>query len=103
MSVIRRRTFRVMVATALLSGGVQLGAMHAARADATGPASCMGFEASAISPPGSSTEDPGGTPQFVGEIKEFADFLGIRPGALFAFIASLHEGSHEDCDEALEG
>jgi hypothetical protein len=65
-------------------------------------ASCMGIEAAAISPPGSSTEAPGG----VRDIKAFVDQVapGVPPGkAFFSVAARLHEGSHAACDEALEG
>ncbi len=68
---------------------------------ATGPGvhtSCMGHEASAISPPGSSEEIPDGMPEF----KAFIDTLPSPPGTIYSFIASLHEGSHEACDEVLE-
>lgn len=65
-------------------------------------ASCMGFEASEISPPGSSGEEIGGMPQFNQEIKVFAESLGVPAGAIYGFIAKLHEGSHEACDAALE-
>lgn len=69
-----------------------------------GAASCMGIEHAAISPPGTSDEEPGGSRQFVGEVKALAAGLGGVPaGALMRFIASLHVGSHEDCDEALGG
>ena len=70
--------------------------------EANGNASCMGIERAAISPPGSSDEVPGGSSAFNSEIKEIAEAIGLPPGALFAFVASLHEGSHADCDEALE-
>lgn len=69
----------------------------------SGNASCMGLEQASISPPGSSEEEPGGARQFVGEVKELASFFGVKRGALFSFIASLHAGSHAECDEALEG
>ena len=65
-------------------------------------ASCMGIEAAALSPPGSSDEAPGGMP----DIKAFLDenFPGTPPGlAFYSFAAHLHEGSHAACDEALEG
>jgi hypothetical protein len=39
----------------------------------------------------------------VAEVKELAAESGVSAGAFFSFIASLHEGSHEDCDEALGG
>jgi hypothetical protein len=74
----------------------------AAPSEPNGNASCMGIELAAISPPGSSDEVPGGAPMFVGEVKSIATSLGLPPGAVFAFIASLHAGSHADCDEALE-
>jgi len=67
-----------------------------------GSASCLGIEMASISPPGSSDEEPGGARQLVQEVRAFAELLGIRPGALFAWVASLHAGSHADCDEALE-
>lgn len=72
-----------------------------ALAEAGGPASCMGHEASGISPPGSSDEFPTGMPG----LKAFIDqaFPGVPPGLIFSTIAGLHEGSHEACDEALEG
>jgi hypothetical protein len=65
-------------------------------------ASCMGIEAAAISPPGSSTEAPGGVP----DIKAFLDQVapGVPPGtAFFSIAARLHQGSHAACDEALGG
>ena len=68
-----------------------------------GAAGCMGIEQAAISPPGSSDEEPGGARQFVNEIRDLAVGLGVPAGELFAWVASLHEGSHEDCDAALGG
>jgi hypothetical protein len=62
-------------------------------------ASCMGHEASSLSPPGSSDELPGG-------MKDFAAFAQANlspPGVLFTTFAHLHAGSHEMCDEAVEG
>ena len=86
----------VGVATAIFASSV-------IPAFAVGPkeqASCMGHEAAAISPPGSSDEFPDGMP----ELKAFINdaFPGVPPGQIYRFIASLHEGSHEACDEALE-
>ncbi len=62
-------------------------------------ASCVAQEMEGISPPGSSDEFPGGAPQLVHE-----GILPLEgpPGAVFSFVAKLHEGSHEACDEALE-
>jgi hypothetical protein len=69
-----------------------------ALAEAGSNASCMGHEASGVSPPGSSSEALGG----MRELTQFIGSLAGPPGATYAFIASLHEGSHEACDEALE-
>ncbi|MBI3860107.1 MAG: hypothetical protein HY296_07745 [Thaumarchaeota archaeon] len=60
-------------------------------------ASCMGQEATGISPPGSSDEVPTGMPGFMSFIKT----LSPAPGAVISFVASLQEGSHEACDEVL--
>jgi hypothetical protein len=70
-----------------------------AGADAHGNASCVGFEASAISPPGSSEEVPGGVPELIAFVKSEAG----KAGPVISFVAKLHEGSHEACDEATEG
>jgi hypothetical protein len=84
-----------------------LGALPAtASADVGGadptPASCMGIEAAALSPPGSSEEVPSGLPGLRVFLREVAP--GVPPGqAFFSFVARLHEGSHELCDEAIEG
>jgi hypothetical protein len=87
----------------ILSFGVPVGTAFAdvGTANPTS-ASCMGIEAAALSPPGSSDEAPGG----VKDIKAFLDEVapGVPPGqAFFSFAARLHEGSHQACDEALEG
>jgi hypothetical protein len=69
-----------------------------ASADASGSASCIGLEASAISPPGSLNEFPGG----MAELTSFAmDNFG-KLGPLASFVAQIHAGSHEACDEATE-
>jgi sugar phosphate isomerase/epimerase len=74
-----------------LQGGVAMADAHAA-------ASCIGFEASEISPHGSSDEFPGGVP----EVNRLLRDLGLPHGAIFSAVAKLHEGSHEACDEATE-
>ena len=94
----RRWLAGVTLAGALL-GGAMLGGSSSAFADAAGPASCMGHEASNLSPPGSSDE---------GAMRDFAAFFresfpGTPAGAFIGTIARLHEGSHEACDEAIEG
>jgi hypothetical protein len=87
----------------LLIAGLALPAAALADNEPNGAASCMGIELAAISPPGSSDEEPGGASQFVSEVKGLAAEQGVSPGALFSFVASLHEGSHDACDEALGG
>ena len=61
----------------------------------------MGIERSAISPPGSSDEVPGGSPAFNAQVKEIAGAFGASPGAIFSFVAHLREGSHDACNAAL--
>lgn len=73
-----------------------------ALAEAGSGRSCMGHEASDISPPGSNQEFPDGAPGLRDEVRRIAAALGVPVGRVYAFIASLHEGSHEACDEALE-
>jgi hypothetical protein len=75
--------------------------LQSASADAAGHASCLGIEASAVSPPGSSDEAPGGMTDIVAFVRQSAADAGMTPGAIFASIAHLHAGSHEACDEAL--
>ena len=69
-------------------------------ADAGSHASCMGIEASAISPKGTSEELPGGMPQHTRFLK--ASFPGVPLGAIVGQVAKIHAGSHEACDEATE-
>ena len=100
----RNRTLRRTILIALLTlTFASVATPSAAASEPDGNASCMGLELASISPPGSSDEEPGGAPQFTGEVKELAALLGLRPGALFSFFAHLHAGSHAACDEALEG
>jgi hypothetical protein len=96
---IRRQLATVVLAVAMIAV-LLLASGQTAFAQAGTNASCMGHEASAISPPGSSSEFPGGMPG----LKKFIDdeFPGIPPGAIYSTIAKLHEGSHEACDAALE-
>ncbi|MGH2693165.1 MAG: hypothetical protein ACRDHM_11830 [Actinomycetota bacterium] len=65
------------------------------------PASCMGIEAAALSPPGSSDEAPTGMPGIKAFIDEAAP--GVPPGlAFYSFAAQKHERSHDGCDKALD-
>jgi hypothetical protein len=73
---------------------------HVVFAEAAGPASCLGHEASAVSPPGSSDEIPNGMPGLRNFVEEA--FPGVPPGAIYSSIARLRLGSHEACDEALD-
>lgn len=64
-------------------------------------ASCMGHEASGISPKGTAEEAPGGMPEFKAFVS--ATFPGAPPGAFFSYVARLHAETHADCDEILDG
>ena len=91
----RSNGFRVAIimgAAALLAGGGAASALG----EASGQASCIGIEASGISPPGSSDEFPGGMKELVTAVKTEAGKLG----PVVRGVAKLHEGSHEKCDEA---
>lgn len=90
---------RHVAAALLVIAGLTLSASGTAFANAAGPASCVGHEASNVSPPGSSEEFPGGMPELIGFIRGAAPG---PPGASVSQAAKLHEGSHEQCDEAGE-
>jgi hypothetical protein len=94
-----RGKLAAVVVTAASLIGLTLGPAGTAFAEATGPASCMGHEASNLSPPGSSEELPGGMPAFTAFFRD--SFPGTPPGSFISTIAQLREGSHEACDEAL--
>ena len=70
-----------------------------------GQASCLGYEASDVSPPGS--EDGTFSQHGMPGILAFIDMLigagvvGPTRGAVIAGLAKLHEGSHEACDAAV--
>ena len=83
----------LIVALVVLPAGI-------ASAEAGTHASCVGHEASAISPKGSSDELPGGAPQLIQFLRE--TFPGTPVGAIVGQIAKIHAGSHEACDEATE-
>ena len=98
---IRRRALGALLGAVLLASVGPTAASAASEPNRR--ASCVGLEQASISPPGSSDELPGGAPQFLGDVKTIAQALGLRPGQVLAFIASLHAGSHAECDEVLEG
>lgn len=88
----RKRTFAPVGVIAVL---LTIGFAGPAVADAHGNASCIGFEASGIAPPGSSEEVPGG----VAELQVFLrNTFGHPTGAAVSEFASFHLGSHEACD-----
>jgi hypothetical protein len=99
----RRRLFAAVLTAMVLIVTAPAGAAFADAGSASSTrASCMGIEAAALSPPGSSAEAPGG----VRDIKAFLDqeAPGVPPGkAFYSIAARLHEGSHQACDEALGG
>jgi hypothetical protein len=72
-----------------------LGTTGPAVADAHGNASCVGFEASAIAPAGSSDEFPGGPAELQAFLR---DAFGHPTGAIIREVAHQHLGSHEACD-----
>jgi ABC-type phosphate/phosphonate transport system substrate-binding protein len=81
---------------ALIVGAVlAVGSAGPASADANGNASCIGFEASGISPTGSSDEFPGGMAQLQAFLR---DNVGVPTGAIVSAVAQEHLGSHEACD-----
>ena len=68
-----------------------------------GPASCAGFEAADVSPPGSENGpfSQFGMPGILAFIDVIIGSTGLPRGAVIAVLAALHEGSHEACDEAV--
>lgn len=66
-------------------------------------ASCTGYEASDVSPPGS--EDGPFSQYDMPGILAFIDAIiatsGATRGAVIAALARLHEGSHDACDEVI--
>jgi hypothetical protein len=86
---------RNSILAGLIAIVVAVGSAGSALADAHGNASCIGFEASGIAPPGSSDEFPGG----VAELQAFLRAnVGHPTGAIIREAAKLHLGSHEACD-----
>jgi hypothetical protein len=86
----RNATFIAVTALAL-----SIGVAAPATADAQGNASCIGFEASSISPAGTSEEFPDGVPQLLAVVR---DAFGSPIGAIISEEAHRHSGSHEACD-----
>jgi hypothetical protein len=59
-------------------------------------ASCIGLEASGISPKGSSDEFAGGVPEVHAFLRGLLGTRGV--GAIISQVAKVHAGSHEACD-----
>jgi hypothetical protein len=91
--------FRVAVVTVASTALIAAAGAQSAPGDASGLASCIGIEASSVSPPGSSAEAPGGMAQLVAFVKAEA---GGKFGPAVSSFARLHAGSHEACDAASE-
>jgi len=95
----RRRYVRSAAAMAAVAACTLGLSGPTAAAEPSGHASCLGIEASAVSPPGSSEEFPGGMPELVRFVKDQAGKLG----PVASQVAKIHAGSHEACDEATGG
>lgn len=98
------RTAKTAAAVAIFTGVTALGGTAGAEPPEPGRASCMGYEASAVSPPGTSDEAPGGMPNVLADVDEFfvspnGDFR--NRGRVISFFTKLEADSHEACDEAL--
>jgi hypothetical protein len=93
----RSKGFRLAIVAAGSAAFLASGGVGSALGDASGHASCIGIEASSVSPPGSSEELPGGVAELVGVIKAEA---GGKLGPSASAFAKVHAGSHEACDEA---
>lgn len=99
----RAVTFTAGIGLLVAAGAVQV---PAAVADPPEPgnASCLGYEASAVSPPGASTEAPGGMRNVLADLDAFfidpnGDFS--NRGQVIRFFTQLPADSHEACDAAL--
>lgn len=98
LSIYRSAVVFAVLALVALAGIVFFGSGTADAAPGE-HTSCMGHEASDISPPGSNPEAPAGVP----DLLAFVDSLGAPSrGAVISSLAHLHEGSHAACDEATE-
>lgn len=97
MSVIILKLTKNILSIAAALGMLVVPALAKAQ-DPASASSCMGQEAAAVSPVGSSDEFPGGMP----ELHAFVRSLGVEAGAVYSKFAKLHAGSHEACDAAFE-
>jgi hypothetical protein len=87
--------FKRAIGVVVIAIAITIGSAVPAFADAHRNASCIGFEASGIAPPGSSDEFPGGP----AELQAFLHHnVGHPTGAIVSGVAKLHLRSHEACD-----
>lgn len=96
------RRIRVALLTSSMLLALTLAPASVAVAAPGEPTSCMGHELFSITPPGSNPEFPEGAVGLRDEVRAIAASFGVPVGQVYRIIASLHEGSHEACDEALE-
>ena len=94
-----KQSFAAALAAVAVIAGLQLVGAQPAGATESDKASCIGIEASHISPPGSSEEFPGGMPQLVSVVHDLSTQFGVAPGAIISSEAHRHAGSHEACDQ----
>jgi hypothetical protein len=98
--VAAERQLVMLVLSVVLLVGLALGPVSSAFATAAAPASCIGHEASNLSPPGSSDELPAGMRGFNAFFRE--NFPDTPSGFYMSTFARLHELSHQGCDEKFE-
>ena len=93
-----RKLIRSVALVIALAIGLMVIPATAALASPSSHASCVAHESEGISPVGSSDEFPGGRPELNQVVRSLVGANGIGP--VVSFVAKLHEGSHEACDEA---
>lgn len=93
----RSKGFRLAIIAAGSAAFIAIGGAGSGLGDASIHASCLGIEASNVSPPGSSDEVPGGMAELVAGTKAEA---GGKYGPVARAFAKVHAGSHEACDGA---
>jgi hypothetical protein len=87
--------FKRAIGVGMIAIAIAFGFAAPAFADAHRHASCIGFEASGIAPPGSSDEFPGGP----AELQVYLHHnVGHPTGAIVSGVAKQHLRSHEACD-----
>ncbi len=92
----RHRLGQALIAVGLIGAGPALLALPASADPTNSHASCLGFEASGISPAGSSVELPGGMPELHALV--VANFPHTPAGLVYSSVAHEHAGSHDACD-----